>query len=116
MLYEVITHFLSPNTKNRIHSQFNNLKVIQLFGAEPFVEIHPDDALVRKISNGEKVKVFNDNGHFVLEARFNYSIRRKCVAISNGWWIQQGGSTNFLSKGRETEMGHGTAFHRNNFV
>lgn len=104
-------HFLSPNTKNRIHSQFNNLKVIQLFGSKPFVEIHPEDAFARKISDGEMVKVFNDNGYFELEARFNYSIRRKCVAISNGWWIQQGGSTNFLSKGRETDMGHGTAFH-----
>lgn len=104
-------HFLSPNTKNRIHSQFNNLKVIQLIGAEPFVEIHPEDALRRNIADGEQVKVFNDNGFFILKASFNFSIRRKCVAISNGWWIQQGGSTNFLSKGRETDMGHGTAFH-----
>jgi anaerobic selenocysteine-containing dehydrogenase len=104
-------HFLSPNTKNRIHSQFNNLKIIQLFSPEPFVEIHPEDAIERKINDAQMVKVFNDNGYFNLIARYNYSIRRKCVAISNGWWISQGGSTNFLTKGMMTDMGYGTAFH-----
>jgi anaerobic selenocysteine-containing dehydrogenase len=104
-------HFLSPNTKNRIHSQFNNLNVIKLFGAEPFVEIHPTEAQKRGIANDEMVKVYNDNGYFKLKARFNSGIKKNCVAISNGWWIQQGGSTNFLSKGRETDIGHGTAFH-----
>jgi len=104
-------YFLSPNTKNRIHSQFNNLNIIKLFSPEPFVEIHPLDAQSRKIKDGEMVKVFNDNGYFKLKARFNFSIKRKCVAISNGWWITQGGSTNFLTKGRMTDMGYGAAFH-----
>jgi len=104
-------HFLSPNTKNRIHSQFNNLNVIKLFGAEPFVEIHPAQAQRRGIADEEMVKVYNDNGYFNLKAKYNLGIKKNCVAISNGWWIQQGGSTNFLSKGRETDMGHGTAFH-----
>jgi len=102
---------LSPNTKNRIHSQFNNLKIIQLFSPEPFVEIHAEDAISRKIGEYDYVKVFNENGYFILKAKINFSIKRKCVSISNGWWIHQGGSTNFLSKGLETDMGHGTAFH-----
>jgi anaerobic selenocysteine-containing dehydrogenase len=104
-------YFLSPNTKNRIHSQFNNLNIIKLFSPEPFVEIHPLDAQVREIMDGGMVSVFNDNGYFKLKAKFNYSIKRKCVAISNGWWICQGGGTNFLTKGRMTDMGYGTAFH-----
>jgi anaerobic selenocysteine-containing dehydrogenase len=104
-------NFLSPNTKNRIHSQFNNLNIIKLFSPEPFVEMHPLDAQIRNIEDGGMVKVYNDNGYFRLKAKFNYSIKRKCVAISNGWWIQQGGSTNFLSKGKETDMGYGAAFH-----
>ncbi len=102
---------LSPNTKNRIHSQFNNLKIIKLFSPEPFVEIHVEDAISRNVRDNDYVKVFNDNGYFILKAKLNYCIKRKCVSISNGWWIQEGGSTNFLSKGLETDMGHGTAFH-----
>jgi anaerobic selenocysteine-containing dehydrogenase len=104
-------HFLSPNTKNRIHSQFNNLQIIKVFSPEPFVEIHPLDAQIRQIKDGEMVKVFNDSGYFILKAQFNYSIKKRCVAISNGWWRSQGGSTNYLSKGRMTDMGFGTAFH-----
>lgn len=102
---------LSPNTKNRIHSQFNNLDVIKQFSQEPFVEIHPKEAVKRKIKDGDKVKVYNENGYFKLIAKVNFSIRRDCVSISNGWWIQEGGSTNFLSKGLETDMGYGAAFH-----
>lgn len=104
-------HFLSPNTKNRIHSQFNNLQIIKLFSPEPFVEMNPLDARERNINDDEKVKLFNENGYFILKVKFNYSIKRACVAVSNGWWREQGGSTNYLSKGRMTDMGFGTAFH-----
>jgi hypothetical protein len=31
--------------------------------------------------------------------------------MTNGWWISEGGTVNFLSAGRETDMGHGAAFH-----
>jgi anaerobic selenocysteine-containing dehydrogenase len=104
-------YFLSPNTKNRIHSQFNNLEIIKVFSPEPFVEMHPEDAGKRAVSDGNMVKVFNDNGSFKLKVKINFSIKKGCVAISNGWWISQGGSTNFLSKGKRTDMGYGTAFH-----
>jgi hypothetical protein len=33
--------------------------------------------------------------------------------MANGWWITEGGTVNFLSLGRETDMGHGAAFHDN---
>jgi hypothetical protein len=33
------------------------------------------------------------------------------VVYYNGWWLQEGGTPNLLSKGRETDMGYGTAFH-----
>jgi hypothetical protein len=33
--------------------------------------------------------------------------------LHNGWWLQDGGAVNVLSKARETDMGHGAAFHEN---
>lgn len=106
-------YFMSANTKNRIHSQFNNLKVIKMFSPEPFVIIHPNDAKNRRIANGDMVKIFNERGSVQVKAQLDYCIKEACVLMTNGWWIQQGGTTNFLSKGRETDMGHGTAFHDN---
>jgi len=106
-------YFMSPNTKNRIHSQFNNLKIIKLFSPQPIVDIHPDDAKSRNITGGDIVKIFNDRGYVKVKARLDYGIKKSCVVMTNGWWIQDGGTPNFLSKGRETDMGHGTAFHDN---
>jgi len=33
--------------------------------------------------------------------------------VTNGWWLSEGGAVNLLSMGRETDMGHGAAFHDN---
>jgi len=106
-------YFMSPNTKNRIHSQFNNLKVIKLFSPEPFVMLHPIDAKYRNIANGDMVKIYNERGYVKVKAQLDYGIKESCVLMTNGWWIKQGGTPNFLSKGRETDMGYGTAFHDN---
>ncbi|MBL6963083.1 MAG: molybdopterin-dependent oxidoreductase [Bacteroidetes bacterium] len=102
---------LTPNTKNRIHSQFGNLKSISQFDEKPFVHINPYDAKERSIKHGDLVKVFNDRGSLEIEARFDFGLRLGCVSIYNGWWLQEGGTPNLLSKGRETDMGHGAAFH-----
>lgn len=104
---------LTPNTKNRIHSQFNNLETIRAVSPGPELLIHPADARDRSIENGARVRVFNDRGELEVEARFDGGIKRGCVSMTNGWWITQGGTVNFLSFGRETDMGHGAAFHDN---
>jgi anaerobic selenocysteine-containing dehydrogenase len=57
--------------------------------------------------------VFNDRGSLEVEARLDPGIRAGAVAMTNGWWISEGGTVNFLSRGRETDLGHGAAFHDN---
>jgi len=106
-------YFMTPNTKNRIHSQFNNLRTIRAFSPAPFLQIHPDDARARGVGEGARVRVFNDRGSLEVAARLDFGIKPGCVAVTNGWWIGEGGSVNFCSRGRETDMGHGAAFHDN---
>lgn len=106
-------HLMSPNTKNRIHSQFNNLEVIKMLNPEPFVEINKRDAELRRIKSGSRVRVFNQRGEVMVKAQVTFSVKRGCVVIHNGWWGAEGCPLNVLSKGRETDMGHGTAFHDN---
>lgn len=106
-------YFMTPNTKNRIHSQFNNLSMIRRLSDRPRAMIHPDDAGDRGIADGERVRIWNDRGSFVVEARFDYGLRKGCVAVTNGWWMEDGASVNLCSRGRETDMGHGAAFHDN---
>jgi anaerobic selenocysteine-containing dehydrogenase len=106
-------YFMTPNTKNRIHSQFNNLETIRKLSPEPFVQVHPVDAGARGIADGDPVRVFNDRGEIRVKAQLDWGIKTGCVAVTNGWWITQGGTVNFCSYGRETDMGHGAAFHDN---
>ncbi len=106
-------YLMTPNTKNRIHSQFNNLQMIRQFGDQPFVFMNPDDAAIREIRDGARVEIFNDRGSLRLEARMENGLKAGCVAVTNGWWISEGGTVNFCSHGRETDMGHGAAFHDN---
>jgi len=106
-------YFMTPNTKNRIHSQFNNLRMIRQFGDRPEVQIHPDDACNRGIDDGDRVRIFNDRGELRVAARLDHGIRPGCIAVTNGWWTTEGGTVNFCSRGRETDMGHGAAFHDN---
>lgn len=106
-------YFLTPNTKNRIHSQFGNLEVIKQFDPVPFLDINPEDASEIGICNGDLVRVHNNRGELKIKARYNYGIRKTCISFPNGWWQSEGGGVNLLSAQRETDMGHGTAFHDN---
>ena len=106
-------YFMTPNTKNRTHSQFNNLKLIRQFSPKPFAVMNPDDAIQRGIGNNDHVRIFNDRGHLNVEVHIDFSMKRGCICVTNGWWITDGGTVNFLSLGRETDMGYGSAFHDN---
>ncbi len=106
-------HFLTPNTKNRIHSQFNNLAMIRAVSPRPLIAVHPADAAARGFGDGDVVEVFNERGAFSVEARLDFGIKQGCVSVTNGWWITEGGTVNFCSLGRETDMGYGAAFHDN---
>jgi anaerobic selenocysteine-containing dehydrogenase len=104
---------ITPNTKNRIHSQFGNLAAMRAFEPQPVLQMHPADAAARGISSGSRVRVFNDRGELSVAVRFDFGIRPGCVVLHNGWWLADGGAVNVLSKARETDMGYGAAFHEN---
>ena len=104
---------LTPNTKNRIHSQFGNLPSIRGLDPDTFAEMSPADASARGIVEGDRVRVFNDRGKVEITVRLDHSLRPGCLVIHNGWWLSEGGGINLLSAARETDMGHGAAFHDN---
>jgi anaerobic selenocysteine-containing dehydrogenase len=103
--------FLSPNTKDRIHSQFGNLKLIRQFAGETEVILNVGDAVERGIKNKDSVRLYNDRGEIITRAKLNFSLKKGCAVYYNGLWLSEGGTPNLLSKGRETDMGFGTAFH-----
>lgn len=107
-------HLLTPNTKNRIHSQFGNLETIRRIAPAPFVAMHPKDAREAGSGRGRaRARIFNDRGALALPVRLDHGLRPGAVCVTNGFWLTEGGAVNVLTKGRETDMGHGAAFHDN---
>jgi anaerobic selenocysteine-containing dehydrogenase len=106
-------YLMTPNTKNRIHSQFGNLRMIRAHDGEPVIHVSPADALPRGIGEGDAVRVFNSRGSLEIRCRLDFGLRAGCVSITKGWWLTSGAAVNVLSAGRETDMGHGAAFHEN---
>jgi anaerobic selenocysteine-containing dehydrogenase len=106
-------HILTPNTKNRIHSQFGNLPTIRGLDPDPVLEMSPVDAADRALTDGDHARIFNRRGSLELVVRIDHSLKPGCVVVHNGWWLSEGGGVNRLSAARETDMGHGAAFHDN---
>ena len=104
---------LTPNQKNSIHSQFLNVGVLRALDSGPGLYLGPEDAEARGIGDGDRVRVFNERGELTLTARLDLSLRQGCVVAFNGYGQEHGGSVNLLSRGRETDLGHGAAFHDN---
>ncbi|OQA35727.1 MAG: putative dimethyl sulfoxide reductase chain YnfE precursor [Acidobacteria bacterium ADurb.Bin340] len=104
-------HLLTPNTKNSIHSQFHMLPSLRGLGAEHAIFLHPEDAEARGLRHGDRVRIFNSRGELVLPLRLDFGLRRGVVVAYNGFGEEDGGSVNRLSLGRETDLGHGAAFH-----
>lgn len=106
-------HFLTPNTKDRIHSQFNNLGSIRQFSPAPFAALGTAEAARRGLREADRVRIFNERGELRLPVRLDHGLPENCVVVTNGWWLADGGAVNLLSRARETDMGHGAAFHDN---
>lgn len=104
---------LTPNAANRIHSQFGNLDIINDSTPGPALHISQTDARTRRISDGTRIRVFNDHGEIVSTACISARIPAGVVVLHNGIWLEEGGGGNMLIAGRETDMGHGAAFHDN---
>jgi len=108
-----LLYLMTPNTKNRIHSQFNNLTMIRQLSEKPIVQMNPEDASLRGITTGDTVRIFNDRGNLTLPVRVDYGLKSGCAVVTNGWWLAEGGAVNLCSLGRETDLGFGAAFHEN---
>lgn len=84
---------VTPHSKWRVHSTHSNNKVLRNINRKPVVEIHPMDAAVRGIEDGEEVEIFNNYGSYKLWALVTEAIKPGVLCVDHGWWDQ------FLAEG-----------------
>ncbi len=79
----------------------------------PVLQIHPVDALERRIEHGQLVKIFNDRGSIVLRADITPDVQPGLVISQGLWWdddVLGYQSVNVLTSQRIADMGGGATF------
>ncbi|HSP90041.1 MAG TPA: molybdopterin-dependent oxidoreductase [Vicinamibacterales bacterium] len=102
---------LSCKTRDRIHSQFGNLDWVREVERPHVLDIHPDDARARGITDGERAAVWNERGRIELAARVTPGIRPGVVHVLEGWCHGGDPDVNALTAEDITDMNHGATFY-----
>ncbi|MEN9791149.1 MAG: hypothetical protein RLZZ63_807, partial [Gemmatimonadota bacterium] len=99
-----------------MNSTFVNVGSLQRAAREPEVSLHPRDAERRGITEGMRVTVENDRGHFEATARLREGIREGVAWAPGIWWAKcspDGRNVNATTSQRLTDMGAGPVFYDN---
>jgi anaerobic selenocysteine-containing dehydrogenase len=107
-------NFLSPPARNFLNSSFAHMKRFRDLEGEPHLELHSEDAASRGIASGDRVRVYNERGSFVLKARVNDKPRRGVVVAPSVWWKKHspdGGNANNVTSQRIADLGGAATFY-----
>jgi anaerobic selenocysteine-containing dehydrogenase len=104
---------ISPPAHSFMNSSFANLPSFLKSEKEPFLEIHPDDAGLRGIKDGDLVRIFNDRGAFTARARVSDKARSGVVVALSLWWkkLTDGTNANDVTSQRLTDLGGAATFY-----
>ncbi|WP_026075574.1 molybdopterin-containing oxidoreductase family protein [Noviherbaspirillum massiliense] len=105
---------ISPPARNFLNSTFVNVKSLRDTEGEPHLDIHPADAAVRGIHDGDRVRIHNERGSFVMKARVTDKARPGLVVGLSIWWkklASDGKNANEVTSQRLTDMGRGPTFY-----
>ena len=105
---------ISPPAHHFLNSTFSAQPVFVRRESEPFLTIHPSDALERGIVDGQMVRIFNDRGEFLAKARVSTAARKGVVVGLSIWWPKMcpgGRNANAVTSQRLTDMGGGATFY-----
>ena len=104
----------SKSALHFLNSSYANMPRHLQAEKEPLLDIHPEDAAGRGISDGDEARVFNDRGELALRARVGDRVRPGVVSVPSGWWasLSPGGrSANALTRDGLADWGGGGDFH-----
>jgi anaerobic dimethyl sulfoxide reductase subunit A len=101
----------TPKSRGRTHSIHGNQPMLARVDRDD-IWLNPEDARTRGISDGERVRVFNDRGSTVLPVRVTPRMARGAVSIKEGAWFtpdasgtDSKGCANVLTEDRSAPCG-----------
>ena len=105
---------ISPPARNFLNSSFVNLQSLRDIETEPVLEMHPEDAQMRGIQEGDVIRVFNQRGTYHCKARLNNRARPGVVNGLGIWWRKlglNGTNVNELTSQNLTDIGRAPVFY-----
>src|SRR5690606_12341428 len=107
-------NIICPKSHDFLNSCYANVAEKIKGQGEQFVMINTADADMRGISEGAKVRVFNDRGAFEGAARVTKDVNPGIVVATLGYWRQLNtGTVNSISSAEFGDMGNSTTFSDN---
>jgi anaerobic selenocysteine-containing dehydrogenase len=101
--------------KYRLHflnSSYANMPRHLKAEGEPILEMHPVDADLRGIEDGDMVRAHNQRGSVQVRVHVGDRVRPGVVALPHGWWRSLGGvSANALTSDGLADLGGGGDFY-----
>ncbi|MBE2225227.1 MAG: molybdopterin oxidoreductase family protein, partial [Anaerolineae bacterium] len=112
---ELALNLISGAAHHFVTSSFANQPNLLKREGEPFVEIHPDDANLRGIEDGEIVIVENGRGWCELKAVVTDAVRPGVAASPKGRWskLDGGRNINWTTSDALGDMAGQSTFHTN---
>jgi anaerobic selenocysteine-containing dehydrogenase len=107
---------IAPASHWFLNTVFANKPDLMKRAGEPRVTLHPDDAVMRGLSDGDVVRVFNSRGEFLATVEVSDAVRPGVVASTKGHWLKHvrgGANINATVEERDSDMGGGAIFHDN---
>lgn len=106
---------ISPPAHQFLNSTFVNVVSLRRTAGEPTIEIHPDDAAARSITNGSWVEAYNDRGSFPAAAVVTDRVRPGVVSAPSVWWpkLTGGSNANDTTSQALADLGGGATFYDN---
>ncbi|MGI4776513.1 MAG: molybdopterin-containing oxidoreductase family protein [Janthinobacterium lividum] len=105
---------LTPPARHYLNSSFSSIDSLVREVGEPWVEIHPDDATARAIVVGDRVRVYNDRGAFIVVARPTDKVRPGVLVAPSIWWLKKSGdgeNANAVTSDALTDLGRGATYY-----
>jgi anaerobic selenocysteine-containing dehydrogenase len=106
--------FISPPARNFLNTSFANLPQFVEEEGKPWLDIHAADARPRGITDGDRVRIFNDRGAFTATARVGDRARQGVVVAPSVWWQKlspDGRNANAVTSQALTDLGRGATFY-----
>ncbi len=104
---------LARKADNFLNTTFTNVPSVQELEETGLLEISGADARARGISDGDRVRVFNQRGDILLKARVDGKVQPGVVSASLNWAKMTPGfqSINALTSEKLTDMGNSATFY-----